>query len=89
MDPMTVVVRSESTQSRESPAGDSVQDSQGGLRDIDSVPEEITAVTKSRLRARGWGVFRALAFVEAHRMTTLMFVVGALMLLFAAVIAVR
>jgi len=59
------------------------------LADAATAPDEITSVTKAGLRANGWNLFRVLSFVETQRITTLMFVVGGLLLLAAALLATR
>jgi hypothetical protein len=49
--------------------------------------DEVTANTRSYRRSRVW--FHMLAFLEGHRLSALTLAVGALLLLSAALLAVR
>jgi hypothetical protein len=92
VDPMTVVVRNESVPpvgAVNGARGQTLADDAKGLADVAATPEETTSITKAGLRAKSWSLFRLLAFVETHRITTLMFVVGGLLLLLAALLATR
>ena len=51
--------------------------------------EEVTSVTKGKLRAKGWGWFRFVAFVERHRNATFMLAIGGLMILLAVLLSIR
>lgn len=81
-DAMTVVIQPESQPPTENTAG-------VALHDAVSNSDEITSVTKSRLRKSGSGLFRALVFLEGHRLTALTFAVGVVLLLLSAVLAGR
>lgn len=92
VDPKTVVIRHESLP----PVGQEAGACRSGLPDepcagvdIPPMPEETTAITRAGLRGKSRSLFRLLAFVENHRITTLMFVVGAMLLLVAALLATR
>jgi hypothetical protein len=90
VDPATVIIRSDTVPpARNGQASTAATSDGAALQDAAMLPEETTSVTKGRLRGKGWGLFRVLAYVEAHRITTLMFVVGALLLLLAGLLAVH
>jgi hypothetical protein len=90
VDPMTVIIRNDTVPPNRDDASSAVAVSQGAaLQDAALLIEETTSATKGRLRAKGWGLFRVAAYVEAHPVTTLMFVVGTLLLLLAGLLAVR
>jgi hypothetical protein len=69
--------------------GGAAGDAERSLADATSMVEETTSITEAKLRANGWGLFRLQAFVETHRATTLMFVIGGLLLLLSAMLAAR
>jgi hypothetical protein len=90
VDPMTVIIRSDTVPPSRNDGGNPAAASDGiALQDAAMLPEETTSITKGRLRAKHSGLFRVLTYVEAHRVTTLMFVVGALLLLLAGLLAAR
>jgi hypothetical protein len=90
LDPATVVVRRDSTAPSSSNNTESEGEAGGDtLQDVATIPEETTEVTKSKMRAKGWALYRTLAYVEEHRLTTLAFALGGLFLLVAGLIAVR
>lgn len=82
VDPLTVVIRRDSE-----PHTGRLADAE--LADAVSTSEEITSPTKSRLSRPGSGLFRALVFIEAHQMIALTFALGMVLLLLAAVLALR
>lgn len=90
VDPETVVIRHESLAPVGAVTGDcgSVPtDERTANADMTPMTEETTAITRAGLRGKSRSLFRLLAFVENHRITTLMFVVGAMLLLVAALLA--
>jgi len=90
VDPATVVVRSEAPSAEES-VGERNNGASGGtgLLDATSSGDEITSITKARLRAQGWGLYRVLWAVENHRLAALSFALGSVLLLLAALMALR
>ncbi|HEY5960240.1 MAG TPA: hypothetical protein VIV60_26990 [Polyangiaceae bacterium] len=94
-DGVTVVIRNDSTPPKPSasspPSVDNGQAIVGahGRHISPADNEEITATTRARLRSNGRVWFRAMLFLEAHRLSALTLAVGTLLLLSAAVIASR
>lgn len=92
LDQSTVVVQSEPptpSSSQEQDAARIPEEDASGLLDAASSGEEITAVTKSLLRARGWGIYRTLTAIERHRAAALCFAFGSVLLILAAMLAIR
>ncbi len=97
VDPTTVVIRHESIPALEGETDDGLAHGVGGLAETgerastDSalMVEEVTSITNAKLRAKSWGLYRLLAFVETHRATTLMLVIGGLLLVLSALLAAR
>lgn len=86
VDLVTVVVSSE-------PVGAAIGESrvQASIDQTLTYPadEEVTSVTKGKVRAKGWGWFRFVAFIEQHRSATFMLAIGGMMILFAALLSIR
>lgn len=94
LDQSTVVVQPEPpppppSSSQEHDATRTPEEDASGLLDAASSGDEITAVTKSLLRARGWGIYRALTAIERHRAAALCFAFGSVLLILAAMLAIR
>lgn len=96
VDPETVVIRHQSMPVLEGVsdglaqgAGATAEDGERSSVDFASMVEEVTSITNAKLRAKSWGLFRLFAFVESHRATTLMFVIGGLLLVLSALLAAR
>lgn len=98
LDQSTVVVQSEPpppppppppSSSQEQDTMRTPEEDASGLLDAASSGDEITAVTKSLLRARGWGIYRTLTAIEKHRAAALCFAFGSVLLLLAAMLAIR